>query len=118
VDTNDIWAFRKWSKGACNYPTPLISRGPNRPKAIYAEDKADTICQELFQPPPDLPNTTTPDLTHENPSDIPWYPITREEVHKAIFHPHKTKAPGFSQISYKILRWAWIANQPLYSSIP
>jgi hypothetical protein len=39
ADTNDIWAFRKWSKGAHNYPTPSISRGPNRPKAIYAEDK-------------------------------------------------------------------------------
>jgi hypothetical protein len=60
ADTNDIWAFRKWSKGARKYPTPPISRGPNRTKAIYAEDKADAICQELFQPPPDLPNTTTP----------------------------------------------------------
>jgi hypothetical protein len=93
ADTNNIWVFRKWSKGSHNYPTPPISRGPNRPKAIYA-----------FKPPPDLPNTNTPNLTHENPNNIPWYPITREEVRKVIFHPCKTKALGFSQISYEILR--------------
>jgi hypothetical protein len=94
ADTNDIWAFRKWSKGTRNYPTPPITRGPNRPKAIYAEDKADAIRQELFQPPPELPNTTIPDLNHENPNDLPWHPITKEEVRKAIFNPRKSKAPG------------------------
>jgi hypothetical protein len=96
ADTNNIWAFRKWSKGARRYPTPPISRGPNRMKAIYAADKADTIHQELFQPPPDLPNTTTPNLNHENPNDLPCHPITKEEVHKAIFLPRKSKALGLS----------------------
>jgi hypothetical protein len=117
ADTNDIWALRKWSKGMRNYPTPPISRRPNRPKAIYAEDKADTIHQELFQPPPDLPNTSIPNLTHINSNDIPWHPITKEEVCKAIFHPHKNKALGFSQISYEILRWAWTTNQMLIHTI-
>jgi hypothetical protein len=117
ADTNDIWAFRKWSKGARKYPTPPISRGPNRTKAIYTEDKANAIHQELFQPPPDLPNTTTPDLNHENPNDLPWHPITREEVRKAIFLPRKSKAPGLSQMNYEILRWAWLANQSLFHSL-
>jgi hypothetical protein len=34
-----------------------------------------------------------------------------------IFHPRKSKALGFSQISYKILRWAWIANQSFIHSL-
>jgi hypothetical protein len=117
VDTNDIWAFRKWSKGAHKYPTPPISRGPNRTKAIYTEDKANTIHQELFQPPPNLPNTTTPNLNHKNPNDLPWHPITREEVRKAIFLPRKSKAPGLSQMNYGILRWAWLTNQSLFHSL-
>jgi hypothetical protein len=117
ADTNDIWAFKKWYKGVHNYPTPPISGGPNGPKAIYVEDKANTVYQELFQLPPDLPNTSTPDLTHVNPNDIPWHPITKEEVHKVIFHRRKNKALGFSQISYEILRWAWTANQILIHTI-
>jgi hypothetical protein len=106
ADTNDIWAFRKWSKDARNYPTPPIFRDLSRPKAIYAEDKANAIHQKLFQPPPDLPNTTTPNLTHKKPNNLLWHPITREELCKVIFHPRKIKAPGFNQISYEIPRWA------------
>jgi hypothetical protein len=38
-------------------------------------------------------------------------------VCKAIFHPQTSKAPGFSQISYEILRWAWLTNQSLIHSL-
>jgi hypothetical protein len=117
VHTDDIWAFRKWSKGTWNYPTPPISRGPGRTKAIYTEEKADAFRQELFQPPPNLPNIAPPDLTHDHPNDIPWHPITKEETRKAIFNPRTTKAPGLSQINYQILRWAWKTNQTLIHKI-
>jgi hypothetical protein len=84
---------------------------------IYTEEKADALRQELFQPPPNLPHIALPDLTYNHPNDITWYPITKEELRKAIFNPRTTKAPGLSQINYQILRWAWKANQMIIHKV-
>jgi hypothetical protein len=61
---------------------------------IYVEEKADALHQKLFQPLLDLPEVMTLNLTHDNPDDISWHPITREETHKAIFSPHTLKYQG------------------------
>jgi hypothetical protein len=46
--TDEIWSFRKWSKGTHNYPTPPISRGPDRSKAIYGKEKQTHFAKNYF----------------------------------------------------------------------
>ena len=104
---NDIWSFPNWSKGIRVYPTLPISRGPDLPKATTHEDKCSTLRQELYQPPPNLEQNFTPDITSRLEGDLPFADITQEEVCDAIFKSKSNSAPGHSQISYQTLKWAW-----------
>ena len=107
AQTKDIWSFRAWSKGARNYPTPAISRGPNQSPAVTHKDKCDAIRNELFQPPPPLPTEFHTDLTTPHPDDFAYEQITKTEVREALFNASTKTAPGYSQTTYKVLRWAW-----------
>jgi hypothetical protein len=114
----DIWGFRKWSKGARNYPTPAISRRNGQEPAVTHRDKCDAIREELFQPPPVLPAEYHPDLINEQPGDLPYQQVTEDEVREAIFEASPTSAPGYSQVSYKVIRWAWQeASKEIYTLI-
>ena len=103
----DIWSFPKWSMGIRNYPTPPISQGPNMPKATSHEEKCEALCKELYQPPPTLEHNFNPDLTSRNINDLPYTDVTPEEVRDAIFKSSHNSAPGHSQVTYQVLRWAW-----------
>ena len=105
--TGDIWKFRKWSQGIRNYPTPAIYRGPDTPPATTHSEKCDAIRDELFQPPPPLAQEFEPNLTDPNPDDFEHAPVTWTEVRDAIFNSSTKTAPGFSQIPYTVVRWAW-----------
>ena len=105
--TKDIWSFPKWSKGTRVYPTPPISQGPDQPKATTHEDKCEALRRELYQPPPNLEHNFNPDVTSRLIDDLPFTDITPEEVRDAIFKSKSNSAPGHSQISYQVLKWAW-----------
>ena len=107
ASTSDIWNFPNWSKGIRVYPTPPISRGPDRPKATTHEDKCEALRSELYQPPPNLEQAFHPDTTSRLDSDLPFFDITQEEVQDAIFKNQSNSAPGHSQILYQVLKWAW-----------
>lgn len=85
ASSNDIWNFPNWAKGIRNYPTPPISRGPDRPKATTHEEKCETLRNELYQPPPALDQTFLPDLISRHDDDLPFFEITPEEIQDAIF---------------------------------
>ncbi|PBK58279.1 hypothetical protein ARMSODRAFT_900612 [Armillaria solidipes] len=71
------------------------------------KDKCNTIQDELFQPPLDLPDSEEPELETGNPGDIEYHDVSREEVRSAVFAGSKTSAPSASQINYLLLQWAW-----------
>jgi ribonuclease HI len=107
ASSNDIWNFPNWSKGIRNYPTPPISRGPNLPKATTHEDKCEALRKELYQPPPPLARNFLPDLSSRFEDDLPFTDVTTEEIRDAIFKNGANTAPGHSQITYRVLKWAW-----------
>lgn len=106
----DIWQFPNWAKGIRNYPTPPISCGPNVPKATSHEDKCEALRNELFQPPPTLAQEFNPDTLSRLETDLPFNKITTEEIRNAIFKNKMNSAPGESQVTYQVLKWAW--NSP------
>jgi Reverse transcriptase (RNA-dependent DNA polymerase)/Endonuclease-reverse transcriptase len=107
ASSKDLWSFPKWSRGIRNYPTPPISRGPNIPKATSHEDKCEALRKELYQPPPTLDQEFSPDTSSRLVTDLPFTDVTKEEIRDALFKNKSNSAPGHSQISYKVLGWAW-----------
>jgi len=104
---DDIWGFQNWSKGTRNYPTPPISRGANTPKAITHQEKCDVLRNELYQPPPQLEEEHNPDLTNPHADNLPHIEVTFDKVSKAISGTSSSSAPGYSQLNYQVVKWAW-----------
>jgi hypothetical protein len=99
---NLLW----WTKGNCQYLSPPISHGPDMPLAVTHKEKCDELRRVLLPTPPDLADVHYPDLeAHE--SNIPWVPITRNEVHTAIFKQKSHNAPGISGMSGAAFKLAW-----------
>ena len=108
ASSNDIWSFPNWSKGTRNYPTPPISCGPSQPpKAVSDEDKCEALRKELYQPPPALEKEFAPDIQTRFDTDLPFQDVTPDEIRDAIFKNKYNSAPGHSQITYQVLKWAW-----------
>ncbi len=74
----DMWSFRKLSKGGRNYPTPAIERPGRTPATTHAE-KCEALREELYQPPPDLPDEYPVNLEDSLPDDLPFQDITDTE---------------------------------------
>ncbi|KAJ3860202.1 hypothetical protein EV359DRAFT_67518 [Lentinula novae-zelandiae] len=53
----DMYSFRKWSKGGRQYPMPAIECAGQTPATTHAE-KCKALRDELYQPPPALPDET------------------------------------------------------------
>ncbi|CAK5263969.1 unnamed protein product [Mycena citricolor] len=106
----NIWGFRKWAAGARNYPSPAIKR-PGQTPAVSHKDKCEALREALFQPPPLLEDEFNPNLTDQLPGDHESQDITVEEVREAIFESSTNTAPGSSQVTYKVIRWAWAEAQ-------
>ncbi len=103
-EANDPWSFAKWGRGCRNYPTPAI-RQRDGTTAINHAAKCEALRSELFQPPPNLPGVTFPDLEEPSPQDIPWIPFTRGETRNTVYAASPSKAPGPSQMTNKAVRW-------------
>ena len=99
--------FPKWSHGIRNYLTPPISRGPNLPKATTHKDKCEALQKELYQPPPLLDREFNPNLNNHLDDNLPFHDITPEEIQDTIFKNNGNSAPGHSQVTYQVLKWAW-----------
>src|ERR1700744_5977127 len=106
TDTRNIWERHRWTKGQRQYPSPPIQRGNGLPDAVQHADKCDTIRNVLFQEPKDL-GVQPPDLSSETRDELVCPPVTRKEVHDAIFSAAPLKAPGPSGSPNLALRWAW-----------
>jgi Reverse transcriptase (RNA-dependent DNA polymerase) len=104
---SDIWSFPKWARGIRNYPTPPISQGNDRPRATSHEDKCEALRSELYQPPPPLDQIFEPDTSTRLENNLPFTDVTPEEVCDAIVLSKNNSAPGHSQITYQVLKWAW-----------
>lgn len=107
----DIWSFQNWSRGTRNYPTPPIDRGAHIPPAVTHEEKCEALRTELYQPPPALPTPYIPDTETPIEDELPFENITEEEVYEAIHKTSTNTAPGYSQITYQCLQWAWRSQQ-------
>ncbi|KAF7343444.1 putative RNA-directed DNA polymerase from transposon BS [Mycena venus] len=105
--TKDIWGYRKWSKGIRNYPTPAITQRDRQPPAVSHKDKCDALRDELFQPPPPLATAFDPDLMNRTADDFEFQDVTPDEVREALWNASTNTAPGDSEVSYKVIRWAW-----------
>ncbi|KAJ3793239.1 hypothetical protein GGU11DRAFT_852486 [Lentinula aff. detonsa] len=97
---DDMWGFRKWSKGTRNYPMPAIQR-VGRPPATTHEEKCEALREELYQPAPRLPRAFEVNLSDVDPQDIPFHDITDTEISEALADTNNTSAPGPSQQGYQ-----------------
>jgi ribonuclease HI len=106
TDTRNIWERHRWTKGQRQYPSPPIQRGNNLPDAVQHGDKCDAIRNVLFQEPRDL-GVESPDLSSTLVDELVCPPVSRQEVHDAIFGAAPLKAPGPTGSPNLALRWAW-----------
>ncbi|KAJ3792346.1 hypothetical protein GGU11DRAFT_861251 [Lentinula aff. detonsa] len=97
---NDMWGFRKWSKGTRNYPMPVI-QWTGRSPATTHEEKCEALQEELYQLVPHLPRTFEVNLIDEDPQDIKFHDITDIEISEALADTRNTSAPGPSQQGYQ-----------------
>lgn len=102
----DMWGFCKWSKGGQNYPTPAIKHSGHFPATTHTE-KCKVLRKELYQPPPVLPDEYPINLTDSLLNDLPFQDVTDMEVEEAILDTSNTSASGFSQHSYRQVKWAF-----------
>ncbi|KAF5313929.1 hypothetical protein D9619_013084 [Psilocybe cf. subviscida] len=107
----EIWQFQDWSKGSRNYPTPPIQRGQGMTPAVLHTDKCEALRSELFQPPPQLTTEFNPDLETPINDELPFEDITEEEVFEAIHKNSANTAPGYSQVTYQCIQWAWSSHK-------
>ena len=107
ISSQDVWSVRKWTIGYHNYPMPTLTRGQGIPPAITLEEKCDTLQDTLYQEPPPLPVPVVTNLTQRVPNELPYTEITHTEVSKALFSTNSNTAPGPSQITYTLIKWAW-----------
>ncbi|KAF9255492.1 hypothetical protein L218DRAFT_884000, partial [Marasmius fiardii PR-910] len=87
---------------------PPIHCGDDLPKAPTHEEKCEALRNELYQAPCVLPDQEEADLFTRDPQAQPYIPITDNEIEEALNEASNTSAPGYSQISYQVLKWAWI----------
>ena len=102
----NFYDLLQWTKGNRQYPSPPISRGANLPPAVTHKEKCDELRRVLLPTPPDLADFNYPDLEHRE-NDIPWVPVTRNEVRTAIFKQKSHNAPGISGMSGAAFKLAW-----------
>ena len=74
---------------------------------VTHQDKCNALRAELYQPPPHLEEEHTPDLKNPQAEDLPFEKITFNEVNKAISSTSSSSAPGYSQMNYQVVKWAW-----------
>ena len=107
---DDIWKLPNWSKGIRHYPIPPISQGPDLLKATTQHDKCEALRKELYQPPPELDQHFNPNMSIKPDDDLPFEKLAKEEVHDVIHKNSTNTTPGHSQITYRVLKWAWSSN--------
>ena len=71
------------------------------------QDKCDTLRAELYQPPPYLEEEHAPDLENPQAEDLPFKKITFNEVNEAINSTSSSLVPGYSQMNYQVVKYAW-----------
>jgi ribonuclease HI len=104
--SQDLWDRYKWTKSVRQYPSPPIFTGEGQPLATDHSEKCDAIRAELFQPPAQLAGVM-PNLNIPLQDEIKCPPVTKAEVHDAVFGPTPRKAPGPNGIPFLALRQAW-----------
>lgn len=97
----------KLVQGSPQLPIPPISRGEGLPKAVSHQDKCDALRTELYQPPPHLKTEHIPDLWNPHEDDLPYAEVSVDEVSKVINSTSSASAPGYSQVNYQMVKWAW-----------
>jgi len=85
----------------------VLTRGPDISPAISLQEKCNTLQDTLYQEPPNLLDLIVADLTQRNPDEIPYTEISPTEVSEALFSTSSNMASGPSQITYKMIKWAW-----------
>ncbi|KAF5347037.1 hypothetical protein D9758_011621 [Tetrapyrgos nigripes] len=114
--TNDIYSFRKWSAGDRNYPTPAIDR-PGRTPATTHQEKCDALRNELYQPPPQLPDEYHTDFT-PRADDLPCPDVTETEVREVLEETSNTSAPGPSQGYFDFVNHGRLIHQMRSQRVP
>lgn len=91
-----------------NYSVPALTNA-NCTQAITFEEKCEALHSKLYQLPPTIDFTQSPDADCPHPDNIPYVPVTKEDVQEALFSCSASagSAPGLSQIPYCVIQRAW-----------
>ena len=108
ISSQDVWSVHKWTIGYHNYPMPILTRGQGILPAITLEEKCDTLRDTLYQEPLPLLVPVVTNLTQRVSNELSYTEITHMEVSEALFFTNLNTAPGPSQITYTLIKWAWL----------
>ena len=75
--------------------------------ATSDEERAKSFISQFFPPLPPVTPYIPPDSTHHTRGCAP---LTREEVSEDLNSCEDHSAPGPSQVTYKVVKWAWEAH--------
>ena len=85
ANSRNFWEFRRWTTGTRQYPSPAISRGPDRAPAITHEEKCEALWTILF-PTPEADMVNSPPMNMDPcPEDMQHHKIKQGEVRDALF---------------------------------
>ena len=113
----NVWALNKWPSGVRQYQSPPISRGGNLPPAVNHQDKCEVFRDKLFPMPPILANPVPFDLDPRH-DDLPFHPVTRNEVRDSIMTAASFNAPGPSGLCGAAWKWSWnVIGEEIYRAI-
>ena len=87
---------------------PALTHGQGIPPAITLEEKCDTLRNTLHQEPLPLLVPVVTNLTQRVSNELSYTEITHMEVSEALFSTNLNTAPGPSQITYTLIKWAWL----------
>ena len=112
---DNLWAAARWRRGRSNSRIPpLISAN-----GTLTEDpagQAATLGLRFFDASPPPVDPSQPDDPPPRPVRE-WPPIINDEIKVALTGTSNGSAPGRSGINYKLLKWAFEASPPRFTSL-
>jgi hypothetical protein len=101
LEGTDIWQAMRYTKPSRQFKTPSLQH--NQTTASEFHQKCNLFRKILFPTPPTV-NKPYSVREGRGTDEIPWIPVTAEEVKKAIMTSASNKAPGPDGINFLCLK--------------
>jgi hypothetical protein len=112
---DNLWAAARWRRGRSNSCIPpLISA--NSTLTQDPAGQAAALGSRFFDASPPPVDPSQPDDPPPRPVRE-WPPIINDEIKVALTGTSNGSAPGRSGINYKLLKWAFEASPPRFTSL-